>query len=184
MRTWRWRRVRAPRRQRGCAIGMSEVSYPLRGEGSFLKRGLRSAYYGGVIYTAAIAGSRAPGLAPALQSGSHGWDAPRQSSAARRIRPRSPPGKGRIADCRRRSSGSALPGPISRRAASIPSADVPDIRPMTFMGSISRRCSRSNGQHGTKGASSSQNGEGDDLTFKQSITPIFQVLERGTGFVE
>jgi len=35
----------------GYAIEMSGESYPLRGGGSFLRRGLRSAYYGGVIYT-------------------------------------------------------------------------------------------------------------------------------------
>jgi hypothetical protein len=33
----------------GYVIEMSGKSYPLRGGGSFLRRGLRSAYYGGVI---------------------------------------------------------------------------------------------------------------------------------------
>jgi len=35
----------------GYAIEMSGESYPLRGGGSFLRKGLRSAYYGNVICT-------------------------------------------------------------------------------------------------------------------------------------
>lgn len=59
--------------------------------------------------------------------------APDAASAARKMCSRSPPGKGTTAKCKSCRFGCLVPGLISKMAASIPSADVPDMRPMTFM---------------------------------------------------